>query len=101
MVQAKTEAWEQHARRTLAPKIASSAYVITINPSDEIDPKIALETGYAVLLGKPIILVSWGGRDVNPGLARIATRHIALSSPLSTPAGQQELMAELGRVFDA
>ncbi len=91
-----TEDYFEHARRELAPKIASSAYVITINPSEEIDPKIAMETGYAVLMGKPIILVADDRRPVNPGLRRIATEVIELASPLSTDAGRQELMARLG-----
>jgi nucleoside 2-deoxyribosyltransferase len=86
--------WAEHARRELAPKMASSAYVITINP-DDIDPKIALETGYAILLDKPIVLLVPVGKRVNPGLRRIATKVVELRSPLDTDAGQQQLMAAL------
>jgi hypothetical protein len=91
--------WTDRARKELAPKVASSAYVVTLSPGEEIDPKIALETGYAVLLNKPIILVSWDGRPPPEGLARIAHEHIALANPLGTVAGQQELTARLGAFF--
>jgi len=89
--------WQDHARRELGPGIASSAYVVTIDPSGEIDPKIALETGYAVLLDKPIILVVPHDRHdaVNAGLRRIAHRVIELRAPLTSDAGAQQLMAEL------
>lgn len=88
------EAFFEHARTELAPKLAASAYVITINP-DEIDPKIAMETGYAVLLDKPIIVVVVPGQEINPGLLRIATNVIRLRKPFTSEAGQQQLMAEL------
>lgn len=87
--------WEQHARNELGPKMASSAYVITINPAREIDPKIALETGYAILLDKPVILLVSPGEMVNPGLRRLARKVIELRAPIDTDAGQQQLMAEL------
>jgi nucleoside 2-deoxyribosyltransferase len=87
--------WQDRARTELGPKIASSAYVITIDPGDEIDPKVALETGYAVLLGKPIILVTSEDRPVNAGLSRIASHRIRLTEPLASDAGQQQLMAGL------
>lgn len=91
-----SETWEQNARRDLQPKMASSAYVITLTPDDELDPKVALETGYAVLLDKPIVLVGWPGRSIPPGLRRVAHTVIELSAPLSEEAGAQELMARLG-----
>lgn len=87
--------WEQHAREDLAPKVASSAYVMTLTPGGEIDPQLALETGYAVLLNKPMVVVSWPGRSVPDGLRRYAHRVIELTAPLGTDAGQQELMARL------
>ena len=84
-----------HARRELGPKMASSAYVITIAPDDEVDPKVALETGYAILLNKPILLVGWPGRSIPAGLRRVATEVVELSAPISTERGQQELMARI------
>lgn len=92
--------WEEHARRDLASKVASSAWVVTLNPADEIDPKVVLETGYAVLLDKPIILVAWPGRStIPPGLRRIAHEVVELSAPLGTDAGQQEFMARLAVIM--
>ena len=83
--------WQEHARRDLAPKMAMSAYVMTISPGAEIDPKLALEVGVAVLLGKPILLVSWPGRPPPAGLLRIAHRHIELTAPLTSLGGQAQL----------
>jgi hypothetical protein len=89
-----TEQWQEHARAEIAPKVASSAYIVTLAP-DQIDPKIALETGYAVLLDKPIVVVAEPGRPVLPGLRRIATEVIELTEPFTSDAGQQELMGRL------
>ena len=86
--------WERHAREELAPKMASSAYVITVNP-DDIDPKVALETGYAILLGKPILLLVPPGGRPNAGLERIATQVVRLRSDLGTDDAQQQLQAAL------
>ncbi len=90
--------WEDHARRELGPKMASSAYVITINPTGDIDPKIALETGYAILLDKPIVVLAQPGDPVLPGLRRIATKVVELRAPITTDAGKQQLMAELAAI---
>ncbi|MCI0582607.1 MAG: hypothetical protein L0227_06875, partial [Chloroflexi bacterium] len=76
------DGWQDHARRELGPKMASSAYVIMIDPGAKVEPEVALETGYAILLGKPILLLAPEGRSVNPGLARIATRIVRLRAGL-------------------
>jgi nucleoside 2-deoxyribosyltransferase len=89
------ETWEDRARRDLEPKVASSAYVISLAP-EKIDPKVALEMGYALLLDKPIVAVVPPGRSISRNLGRVAERVIRLSAPLSTEAGTQELMAALG-----
>jgi hypothetical protein len=66
-----------------------------LNDPTDIDPKVALETGYAILLGKPIVLVVSPGTTANVGLRRIATKVIELQQPLGTEAGAQQLTAEL------
>lgn len=91
--------WEAHARKELEPKMRSSAFVITINPKD-IDPKIAMETGYAILLDKPIILVALPDEPINPGLRRIATEVVVLTDPLDSLAGQMQIQAALARAAE-
>jgi len=90
--------WEDRARTELAPRIASSAWVITINPGGDLDPKVALETGYAVLLDKPIVVVSETGRPVSRNLRRLATEVIELTAEPGTDAHHQELMARLAAI---
>lgn len=89
------ERWEQNAREELGPKMASSAYVMAIAAAGDVDPKQALEIGYAVLLDKPIVLVVPAGREVPPGLERLARRVVKLHHGPETPQAQQQLMAEL------
>jgi len=86
------------ARRELDPKMRSSTFVVTVNPAGPIDPKIAIETGYAVLLDKPIILVVAPGLTVNAGLRRIAREVVELTSPLDSMGGQAQLQAALERL---
>lgn len=91
----ESEPWEKHAREELGPKMADTSYVITISPGDEIDPKIALETGYAVLLDKPVLVLTWPGREVPSGLRRFARRVVDLPGTPSSPEGQKALAAAL------
>ena len=92
------ESWEDNARRELGPMVASTAFVITLDPGGEIDPKVALETGYAVLLDKPIVLLVTAGTVPTPGLVRIAAKVIQLTQPLDSAAGQLALQAGLAGV---
>lgn len=87
-------AYFAHARKELAPKMANSAFVISVN-TEEIDPKIAMETGYAILLGKPILLVAFPGQTLHPGLQRVADKVVTLEHPLDSDAGQIQLQAAM------
>ncbi|HEX5466704.1 MAG TPA: hypothetical protein VFW92_08545 [Candidatus Limnocylindrales bacterium] len=80
--------------RGLKAGIASSAYIIALAP-EEPDEKMALEIGYAVLLDKPIIQLVAPGRKPLPGLERLAVQTIVLRAPMDTPAGANQLHAEL------
>ena len=60
------------ARENLVPKIRDSAIVMTDLYSDEPDPKIAIELGYAILLGKPLMIMVGPGQRIPENLRRIA-----------------------------
>ena len=92
--------WFDHARKELGPKMRSSAFVISIDPGDDIDPKIALETGYAVLLGKPVVVVVPAGVTPNAGLSRLATEIVTLHDKLDSVTGQMELQAAIERLTE-
>jgi nucleoside 2-deoxyribosyltransferase len=95
--QAEFDNWLEHGRKEVAPKMASSAFVISLNP-DEIDPKIALETGYAVLLNKPIMLLVRPGQVVNDGLRRLAKMIVILPGPLESMEAQMAVQAGLAEM---
>jgi len=66
--------WKEYARSAqeeLHPKIRDSAVTIQLY-SDEPDPKIAMELGYTLLLGKPLLILKRPGQTVPVHLARIA-----------------------------
>jgi hypothetical protein len=74
----------------------SSRFVITIDPGVErIDPKIALETGMAVLLNKPILVLVPQGVEPTPGLLRVATQVLRLTAPITSFEAQVELASAL------
>ena len=89
-------------KREAMPKIASSAYVMNINPGDDPDAKVCLEVGAAILLDKPMVIVAPPGRPISGHLRRVADEVIEVD--LDTEAGQQEFMARVAafneRAFD-
>ena len=89
-------AFLEDAARELEPKVRASAWVLHVTPDDErIDPKLAIETGYAVLLNKPIIAVTPKGRTTLPSIERIAHATIELEHDFRSPEGQAELQARV------
>lgn len=83
----EVQRWREHCERELAPMIESSAMTIAINP-DEPDAKSAVELGYSILMGKPIIVVSPPGRKISRGLRRVADA-IIVGSPGDPEARRQ------------
>ena len=80
------------------PKIAGSAYVISIAPGKgQEDIKIAVEIGFALLLDKPLIVLAPEGRHVAERLLRAAD-HV-ITGDIETEAGREELFAKLGRIM--
>jgi hypothetical protein len=78
----------EFVRCELVPKIAASAYVISIAPSpEEADVKAAVELGLAILLDKPVIVFKPHGRIVAERLLRIAD-HV-IEGDISTETGRQ------------
>ena len=84
------------ARRELGPKVKASAVGLSIL-SGEVDPKIAIEIGYILLLDKPLILIVMPGTHVPKGLAKAAAA-ILEWHPDGTEMGKRvsETMKRLG-----
>jgi nucleoside 2-deoxyribosyltransferase len=82
----------------VAPHMKDSAYVITIAPTDGLaDVKIAVEIGYAILLGKPLIVLKQPGRPVAEKLLRIAD--YVIEGDMDTEVGRESVQEQLKRVL--
>lgn len=79
-------------RRDALEKIDASAFVASVVPSMEnVDLKFAMETGAAIMLDKPILLIVFPGSDVPPKLRMIADEIV--ETDLDTKTGGR-LVAE-------
>ena len=63
--------YADHVRRELVPMIEDSAVTVSMF-TGEIDPKMAIETGYMILMDKPIIVSVAPGAKVPRKLALVA-----------------------------
>lgn len=94
--------FKRYARRVLkdmVPKMAGSAYVMTIAPDGgTADVKLAVELGFAILLDKPLIVFKQSGRVVGERLLRIAD-HV-VEGDTSTEFGRAELADNLKRIMN-
>lgn len=73
--------WEEfanHAREVLDPMVRQSAVAIGLY-SGKVDPKLAIELGYMILLDKPIIAVVTPGAKVPNKLALVADEIVELN----------------------
>lgn len=66
------QAWADHVRTELVPKLAASALTVSLVPEGDADVKFAVELGLSIMMGKPVILAVAPGRTVPPGLAAVA-----------------------------
>lgn len=94
----------ERARTELVPKLQKSSFTVSmLSPGAFDDPKFAMELGYSILLGIPLIIGVLPGVEVPAKLAAVA-EHI-VEADLSTPAGQfalsGKLRAILGKHLDA
>lgn len=64
--------WIDRHNTELRPMIKDSAYVIGLISGSEPDAKQAVEIGFTLLLGKPLILAVSPGAQVPPGLVKAA-----------------------------
>lgn len=96
------EDWDQivdHFRRDALEKISGSAFVASIVPSEEkFDVKFALETGTAVLLGKPIIAILGPGAEVPGKIGLIADEIVR--ADLDTEEGRREIAEAISRMTE-
>jgi hypothetical protein len=90
------EAFAEQVRDDLLPKLKGSNYVVNIMPN-EIDIKVAVEIGLAILLDKPLVVLAPDGRVACPKLLRIAD-HV-ITGDLESKAGRDAMFEKLGRIL--
>jgi nucleoside 2-deoxyribosyltransferase len=87
-----------HQREHTLKAMDSSAYVVSLVPSTEnLDVKFAVELGFAVMLGKPVIAMAMPGTPVPYGLRKVAEAVIV--ADLDTEAGQEYAARQLKAVM--
>lgn len=91
-------AFAERALAELLPKLRDSHVVISLVPKTAADVKLAIETGFAVFLDKPIIAVVPPGAVISSKLAKIADRIIELD--WQGEEGVKLLGARIGEAAD-
>lgn len=96
--------WKRYARSAredLHPKIRDSALTVQLFSEDP-DPKIAMELGYTLLLGKPLLILKRSGQNVPKHLARIANGIVEYDDgQLGTEEFVGRMYAEVERILKA
>jgi hypothetical protein len=93
------EEWDEfvdHWRKDTLTKMVDSAFVASLVPDDPFDVKFALETGAAVLLGKPIVAIVMPGAKVPGKLALVADA--VIEADIDTEEGKKMVAAEITRI---
>jgi hypothetical protein len=91
--------WDEfvdHFRRDTLHKMESSAFVASLLPRGEFDVKFALETGTAVMLGKPIVVIVQPGGEIPGKLGLVADEIV--EADVDTEEGRQQIAAALARI---
>jgi hypothetical protein len=86
----------------LQPKLERSGFVMSLVPdADKVDVKFAIETGMAILMDKPIVIIAMPGTHIPEKLRKVADE--VLVADIRTKAGQRkaaELVAKMMKKLD-
>lgn len=88
----------ERARTDLMPKMRESALCVTI--LGDPDPKLCMEVGAAVLMGKPIVVVAQQGRTIPESLRSVAMSVVELDAAFSTAHAQQQIQTAIGQAVE-
>ena len=88
----------EHFRRDAMEKIAGSDAFISIVPkADEVDVKFVTELGFAIMLGKPLIVLVTPGASVSAKLRAIADEVVEMD--IDVEEGRRAFAAAIERVL--
>lgn len=106
----ETEGWdngewwadfERSVLKELVPMMRESNQVISILADpDEVDVKVAVETGLAILMDKPIIVIAFAGRPV-PGKLRKAADEVVELESLTELGAREKVIDAIKRTREA
>lgn len=91
--------WQEYARQArekLEPMVRDSAVAVSIY-TGEVDPKMAIETGYMILLDKPIIAVVDPNAKMPKKLALVADAIV--EGPIDDPSFSRRLNAAMSKIM--
>ena len=96
----RSKEWRNFTRSVIndmLPKMKESALVVGLSTaSDEADCKMAVEIGFCLLLGKPLLIMAEKEGDVHPGLLRAADE--VVYGEIQHPKNQQALHEAMDRM---
>jgi len=93
-------AWARRVLDEVVPMIDDSAVFVSLVPREEVDVKFAVETGLAIMMDKPIIVVIRPGTPMPSKLAAVADAVVEFEP--SDPVGMHERIQQAFReVMDA
>ena len=97
-IAADLDAWLAHETATNLPNLRASAVFLQMHHPDP-DPRMALQLGYAILLGKPLIFLIQPGTRIPDGLVRAADALIEWTDDQAEL--HRRLGGAIGRLTDA
>ena len=89
--------YARHAQEEMVPMLKNSAITLALVPGKDVDPKMACELGYMIMLNKPIIAVVEAGVKVPDKLVRVADE-IVEGADMNDPDFQKRLTDAITRV---
>lgn len=101
--QREFQAWARHQAEEVLPAMEDSAVVMSIAPMGKPDSKFCVELGFALMLGKPVILLVDKRAAPIPGKLRqvadeIVEVDLASDDPAVAAADRERVGAALARL---
>jgi len=94
----EAKAWAAHVVEELAPMIKSSAVTVSIAPTGETDVKFAVELGFSIMMGKPILLAVQHGQRIPGKLIQVADEIVEIDYD-KPAAAAKAISAAMGRIL--
>lgn len=102
LTESELREWEEfvsHCSDELQPKLEQSGFVMSLVPDpDKIDVKFAVETGMAILMDKPIVIIAVPGTPIPEKLRKVADEVLVID--IRSEEGQREVARVVARMMN-